>query len=197
MARLNRNILVTGAGILAAVFMAGCGTTASIETREDLANVDTTGAVIFGKFHLVRNGHEASIGGGLFETTALLHVDNQDPGHGIVGKVGADGEFAWVLEPGDYVISSIAFDNRGEMEETAADFAFTVPPASDAVYIGTVTLEVTLRQGLYGTEGFVDNLSIDNECEAHCEARLQALGLARDEMTVSLLEERHQLARTN
>lgn len=198
MRRLYRNITVTLGGLALATALAGCSTTASIETSDDVAkSVNGTETVIFGKLRLVRNGHEAEIGGGLLDTTALLHVDNQQPAHSIVGKVGANGEFAWALEPGDYVISSISFDNRGEHEETDAYFTFTVPPQEDAVYIGTITLDVTLRQGQYGMEGFVENLSINNDCEAHCEERLQALGFTMEQMTVALPQERHQLARTN
>ena len=197
MARPNRNMIVTIAGILAAALLAGCGTTASIESREDFANHASTGTVIFGKFRLIRNGTEANVGNSLFGTTVLIQVDNDRPEHSIVGKVGDDGEFAWALEPGNYVISSIAFDNRGERQETDAHLAFTVSGDHKAVYIGTITLEASLDSGYYGTNGSVDDFQISNDCGSECQARLQALGLSTNDMTVSLMQEQYQLARTN
>ncbi len=196
MAHSNRNILLAGAGLLAAAMLAGCGTTASIETREDLASVDS-GSVVFGKFRLVRNGEEANVGNGMFGTSALIHVENQSVEHSIVGKVGDNGEFAWALEPGKYAIKSIAFDNRGERQETDAHFTFTVEPGQKAVYIGTILLEASFENGYYGMNGSVDDFSISNDCSTDCQARLTALGLSMDDMAVEVMQEPYQLARTN
>ncbi len=197
MTRLTKNITVI-LGALAATALAGCSTTAgTIDNGDQLAKAaDGSDSVVFGKFTLVRNGDEAKLNDGFFATTASLHVVAED-GHKIVGRVGKGGEFAWVLAPGDYQISAIDFDNRGEREETAANFAFTVPADGKPVYIGTIRLEATFDNGYYGTNGAVDDFFVKNDCAKDCAERLEALGLPTGSMHVDVVETQYQLARTD
>ena len=116
----------------------------------------------------------------------------------VIGRVGKDGEFAWALKPGDYRIAAIDFDNRGEREETAANFAFSVPADGKPVYIGTIQLEASFDSGWYGTNGAVDDVFVKNECATHCARRLEALGLSTTSMHVDVVEAAdYQLARTD
>ncbi len=199
MPRLTRKLMLTLAAITAGAMLAGCSTTSgSIDSGEKLAKASNgADAVIFGKFRLIRNGREARLDDGFFASTAVLHVSDGNGGKEIIGKVGKDGEFAWVLAPGDYKISTIGFDNRGERETTSANLALTVPNGHKAVYVGTITLEASFDSGYYGTNGSVDNFFITNDCASDCAARLQALGLASGDMSVSVLETQYRLARTN
>ena len=137
-----RNLIVTSVLIVTAGGLAGCATaTSSIESGNDIAAAATGNPVVFGKFRLIRNGNEARIGNDLLSTTATLTLKQAGSAEEFVGAVGADGEFAWALEPGFYRVASIGFDNRGERVEPITNFTFKVNGDHEAVYIGTVTLE--------------------------------------------------------
>ena len=194
-----RNLIVTITVVLAMGALSGCATTAkSIDSDATLAKAaSSTDAVVFGKFRLIRNGHEANVGDGIFATTATLHLYQDGAGKAIVGKVGDDGEFAWALAPGQYRVSSIGFDNRGERAETDTDFTFTVSADHDAVYVGTITLETTFDSGYFGLNGAVDRYTISDDCMSDCSDRLARLGLSADAAAVSLLQQEGQLARSN
>lgn len=198
MTRLTRNFTVI-VGALAAAALAGCSTTAgTIDNSEELARVSNgADSVVFGKFTLVRNGEEARLGDGMFATTASLHVTSADGQGSIIGRVGKDGEFAWALAPGDYRITTIDFDNRGDREETGANLAFTVPADGKPVYIGTIRLEASFDNGYYGTNGAVDDFFVTNDCATDCARRLEALGLPAMAMHVGVVEAQYRLARTN
>jgi hypothetical protein len=179
--------------------LAGCSTTAgTIDSGDKLAKAaNGSDSVVFGKFTLVRNGEEAKLNDGMFATTASLHVIREDGQGKIVGRVGKDGEFAWALAPGDYRITTIDFDNRGEREETASSLAFTVPADGKPVYIGTIRLEASFDNGYYGTNGAVDDFFVKNDCATDCARRLEALGLSATSMHVDVVQQQVQLARTN
>lgn len=198
MTRLIRNTAVVLAA-LATITLAGCSTTAgTIDNGDKLAKAaNGSDSVVFGKFTLVRNGAEAKLNDGMFATTASLHVVGEDGQGKIIGRVGKDGEFAWALAPGDYRISTIDFDNRGEREETSASLAFTVPADGKPVYIGTIRLEASFDNGYYGSNGAVDDFFVKNDCATDCARRLEALGLPATSMHVDVVEAQYQLARTN
>jgi len=198
MQRLFKLVTAMPLALIGALVITGCSTTETIDSSDRLADVVDGGEkIVFGKFRLVRNGEEADIGDGIFGTTAEIHFVNGDGERGIVGKVGKRGEFAWALEPGSYRVKTIGFDNRGEREEAAAKFAFTVPEDRSAVYLGTITLEASFDSGYYGTNGSVDNFFISNDCATDCAKRLEALGLAIESMTVSVVESGTQVARVD
>ena len=121
---------------------------------------------------------------------SLYSLQNQE----IVGRVGRDGEFAWLLEPGDYTLSSIAFKHRGETIEPAANFAFAVSADHDASYVGTVTLEATFSSGYYGTSGVIERFFISDDCAAQCSKMLSKLGMADTVAASSLLRWETQVA---
>lgn len=198
MTRLTRKLIVV-AGALAATALAGCSTTAgTIDNGDKLAKVaNGSDSVVFGKFTLVRNGEEAKLNDGMFATTASLHVTGDDGKSKVIGRVGKDGEFAWALAPGNYRITGIDFDNRGEREETASNLAFTVPADGKPVYIGTIRLEATFDNGYYGTNGAVDDFFVKNDCATDCARRLEALGLSATSMHVDVVQTQVQLARTD
>jgi hypothetical protein len=200
MSFITRKHLVTLSSIVAVFALSACGMTArTVDTGAELAKetVAATDAVVFGKFRLLRNGNEANLGDGIFANSATLHLYDQGERREIAGKVGKGGEFAWVLAPGQYRISSIGFDNRGERAQTDTEFSFTVAAGKDAVYVGTITLETTFDSGYFGLNGVVDRYTISDDCANDCADRLARLGLASDAATISLLQQEGQLARTN
>lgn len=181
----------------AAALFSGCATTApSIDHADQLAQATdmTAEKVVIGKFRLVRNGEEVDFGEGVFANSAKLHIYQDGANQEIVGKVGRDGEFAWVLEPGDYMLSSIAFKHRGETIEPAANFAFTVSADHDASYVGTITLETTFSSGYYGTSGVIERFFISNDCATECGKMLGDLGMADTLAATSLLHWETQVA---
>jgi hypothetical protein len=183
--------------LVAVAGMSGCAATAdSIASTSDRAQVGPGESVVFGKFRLIRNGEEARIGSGPLATSAVLTLRNVD-GDEIVGKAGANGEFAWALDPGVYRVSSIRFDNRGEHEKAVTNFIFSVDGNYSSVYIGTVTLEATFDSGYYGLNGVVDGYSVSNDCAAECGDRLTRLGLDADDSKVELMQQPSALARRN
>ena len=187
-------ITLFGLGLLAG--MAGCTTTASIESGEALSKRVVPGdTVVFGKLKLIRNGEQAQLGSGVFASGAKLHLVNIANGKQTIGRVGQDGEFAWALEPGNYEIVTIGFDNRGEHKQADTSFTFAVSDAHDAVYVGTVSLETSFQSGYYGFNGTVDDYTVSNDCAQDCAARLDRLGLSANSMDVALLQEQYHLAR--
>jgi hypothetical protein len=201
MHNVTRNFAVTIlVGVVSVAGLSGCATNArTVTSAEDLAAASMTGSetVVIGKFRLLRNGYEARLGNGFFATSAKLHVNRDGNPQEIVGEVGRDGQFVWILEPGNYRISSIAFDNRGDSVEPVTNFAFTVADGADATYIGTITMEATFESGYYGLSGTVDRYAVIDDCAADCDARLAALGLSRDRAVVSLAHQSGQFARAD
>lgn len=195
-----RNIAVTTACVFGAVGLTGCATTSSsIDSSAELAQATQSkdAGVVFGKFRLVRNGQDVQLGEGVFANSATLHLNQDGDAREIVGKVGRDGQFAWVLQPGDYHITSIVFSHRGEKFSPQTNFAFTASTDHKASYVGTITLETTIDSGYLGLNGIVDRITVKDDCAADCEARLTRLGLSTDELTTSLLRWEGQVAVIN
>lgn len=169
--------------------LGGCATTAGhIDSADELAREagDRAGTVVFGRFELLRNGHEVDFGDGIFASTATLNLTGSDSVKPIVGRIGRDGEFAWVLEPGTYRVTSIGFRYHAQKMEPLTGFTFTVPDGHAASYVGTITLEASFDQGLLGTLARVDRYTISDDCAAECEARLRRLGLTPENSTRAL-----------
>ena len=197
MKKVIRTLANSIAYIAAAALFSGCAMTAqSIDHVDELAQATDTAAekVVIGKFRLIRNGEEVDFGEGIFANSARLHMYHDGASREIVGNVGRDGEFAWVLEPGDYTLSSIAFKHRGETIEPAANFAFTVSANHDASYVGTITLEATFSSGYYGTSGVIERFFINDDCAAECSKMLSDLGMAGTGAATSLLSWETQVA---
>jgi hypothetical protein len=197
MTKVIRNLAKSVTYLAAAALFSGCAVTAqSIDHADEVAQASDVSAekVVFGKFRLLRNGQEVEFGEGIFANSARLHLFQDGADQEIVGKVGRDGEFAWLMEPGDYKLSSIAFKHRGETIEPAANFAFTVSADHDASYVGTITLEATFNAGYYGTSGVIERFYISNDCAAECSKMLGDLGMADTLAATSLLHWETQVA---
>jgi hypothetical protein len=198
---ISRSIFATISVCLTAlVGFSGCANTAkTVDSATELDNATsaTADTVVFGKFRLVRNGYEAKLGSSIIANNATLHLYHQDGHEKVVGRVGRDGEFAWILKPGSYRVSSIGFYNRGDKVEPATDFTFNVPARNEAIYVGTITLETTFDSGFLGVNGTVDRYTVANECATYCAARLEQLGLSADSATVALMQDNSQFARRN
>ena len=200
MKEFTGKITAISAVLVAVVSLSGCATSATSadvdkHTAQALAAPGET--VVFGKFRLIRNGEEAHIDNGFLSTSATLYLRQAGESGKIVGKVGEEGEFAWALEPGNYRVSSISFSNRGERVEPITNFSFSVSGDTEALYIGTVTLETSFDSGFYGLNGVVDGYSVRNDCSSDCAARLERLGLAASDASISLLVEPNPMASIN
>jgi len=184
-----RRLSVVAAGCLLAG-LAGCaGTAGHIDSADELAREagNPADTVVFGRFELVRNGHEVDFGGGIFASTATLNLTESDSLKPIVGRIGRDGEFAWVLEPGTYRVTSIGFRYQGQKIQPPTGFTFTVPANSRASYVGTITLEASFERGLLGTHAHVDRYTITDDCATDCDPRLDRLGLTGAQPSRALL----------
>jgi hypothetical protein len=206
MSNVNRKFIVfTATCAIAIAGLSGCSTTGrNIDSGAELAKVSSSASdtVVFGRFRVVRNGQEAKLGDGLVGSSARLKLIGDGQSREIVGKVGRNGEFAWVLQPGDYSVNSVAFSNRGDRNrgeriETPTNLSFTVSTDKDATYIGTITVEATLDGGYYGVGGTIDRYTVSNDCSTVCADRLAALGLAPDAVAVSLLRQEGRMAVSN
>ena len=95
--------------VIAIAGLAGCSTTGQhIDNGAELAKISSSAAntVVFGKFRLVSNGQDEAEG--LFGSSARLKIVGEGQGQEIVGRVGRDGEFAWVLGPGEYSVRGLS-----------------------------------------------------------------------------------------
>jgi hypothetical protein len=171
------------------VGLGGCANTAGhIDSAAELARDagEPAGAVVFGRFELLRNGHEVDFGGGIFASSATLNLTEAGRAQPIVGRIGRHGEFAWLLEPGTYRVTSIGFRYHGQKIQPPTGFTFTVPKDHAASYVGTITLEASFDQGLLGTRARVDRYTISDDCAAECATRLARLGLTPERSTRAL-----------
>ena len=197
---VTRNLALMTTACALAIGLTGCATTAtSVDSGDELTAATTaaTDTVVFGKFRLVRNDREVKVGEGIFTNSAKLHLYQDGTDDEIIGKVGKDGQFAWMLKPGNYTLSNIGFHNRGEKVELVTDFAFSVAGDTRANYVGTVTLETTLDNGYFGSNGTVDRYTVTDDCSTECSSRLAELGLSMDDMSITLMQQNGQLASTN
>lgn len=187
---VTRDKVVKASMILAVLALsAGCAATApNIDSTNELARASsgTSHPVVFGKLEFVRNGERVELGEGLMATTAKVQLFDEEGNRQIVGGVGHDGEFSWVLEPGTYQVARIGFRYQGQNVEPETSFQFTVSPDHDATYIGTISLEATMDSGYMGVNGTVDKFTVWNECASDCESRLTELGLSDNNSTMSL-----------
>ncbi|MCH5377512.1 MAG: hypothetical protein JJ992_26440 [Planctomycetes bacterium] len=199
MKNLIRNLIVTSALMVAAVGISGCAIAArSVDSGADLSTVASSDrSVVFGKFRLVRNGNEAQFEDNILSVPPTLTLKRVGSDLELVGDVGEDGEFAWVLEPGFYRVSSIGFSNLGERVEPVTNFTFVVDGAHEAVYVGTVTLEATFDSGYYGVNGTIDRYSVSNDCATDCASRLGDIGMEVEDSTISLMLQQSPLASAN
>src|SRR6056297_3987782 len=106
MAKMRRLISVAAGGCLLAG-LSGCATTAAnIDSAAELAREsgresgNPAATVVFGRFELLRNGHDVAFGDGIFASSATLNLAAAGDAQPIVGRIGRDGEFAWALKPG-------------------------------------------------------------------------------------------------
>lgn len=188
MDKIRRLIAVATSGCLLAG-LSGCATTAgNIDSAAELAREtgDPAAAVVFGRFELLRNGHEVAFGDGIFASSATLNLAEAGSARPIVGQIGRDGEFAWALEPGTYRVTSIGFRYQGQKIRPPTGFTFTVPEGYRASYVGTITLEASFDRGLLGTRAQVDRYSISDDCAAECGDRLSRLGVDANQSTRTL-----------
>ena len=182
------------AGAVAA--LAGCSMAPMVDSDDVLAeaSAESVDSLVFGKLELIRNGHAANLGGGLFSSSATLHVDAADGSRRFVGQVGDGGEFEFALQPGEYRVTNIGFHNRGEKVETESNLAFVVPEGSNAVYIGTLTLETVFDSGYYGLNGAIEDFTVSDDCRTDCADRLTQLQLSTDAAIVALIRAESHLA---
>lgn len=187
---------VAAAGCLLAGLGGCAGTAGHIDSADELAREagDRAGTVVFGRFELMRNGHDVDFGDGVFASTATLNLAESGSAKPIVGQIGRDGEFAWVLEPGTYRVTSIGFRYQGQKIRPPTGFTFTVPGDSRASYVGTITLEATFDRGLLGTHAHVERYTITDDCAAVCDARLSRLGLNGGQLTRALFSWERSIA---
>jgi hypothetical protein len=185
------------AGILVLAGLSGCATTAnSVDSSAGLGQ-GTASNLVFGKFRLVRNGHEVAIGDGALSNTATFELRRDGAQTDISAEIGDGGEFAWVLEPGTYEVSGIGFRYHGDRIETPANFSFTVAGNQKATYVGTITLEASFHSVANGTIGAVDSYRVANDCATDCADRLSRLGLSTDGVNIALFPHVSQMARRN
>ncbi len=190
MSTVTRDKVVRASMILAVLALAtGCAATVTnIDSSDELAKA-TNGVmhpVVFGKLEFVRNGERVELGEGILSTTAKVQLYDQDGNRQIVGNVGEDGEFSWMLEPGTYQVARIGFRYQGRDVAPETNFLFTVSPEHDATYLGTISLEATFDAGYNGVSGTVEKFTVWNECASDCETRLTELGLSDTASTMSL-----------
>jgi hypothetical protein len=184
--------------ILVTVLGTACGPTRtyqqSVKSAEELSEVKkgASAVVVFGRVRWLENGEEA-IGTAAGKTVTLgLYDIGQDKY--IDGRVGSDGLFSWVLEPGEYHVLSTQFHYLMSAQLGPAYFHLSVPEGQGPVYTGTLTIETTLKSSWTGWKLSVDRFSMSNDCEDDCPTVLARLDLSADTMQVSLLQYDEQIA---
>lgn len=187
-------LLITVITFLLVALTSGCETVASnIDTEQELGQAVSAGegVVVFGKVRWVFNDEELEIGTGIFSNVIELQMYPKGSDIRKIGKVGKGGEFTWVLAPGTYYVPAVnflkqAFSSQGNFIGYTM-MHFEVPETGGPAYLGTLVFETTYESHLF-TYDAVTKSSIEDDCESDCAARLVALGLPEDELSVSLIE---------
>jgi hypothetical protein len=130
----------------------------------------------------------------MIANVATLQFHTSDGQERVVGELGDDGEFAWLLRPGTYEVTGVRFYNRGDRVDRATNFTFEVPADREAIYVGTVTLETTFNSRYHGVSGNVDRYTVANDCDTDCASRLEKLGLEAESAAVVLMQDSNTLA---
>ena len=179
--------LIIGAAAFAT--LPGCGTsTGSISAGgEAAADSATTDTLVFGRFRLIRNGEDVRLGEGFFANHATLHLHAPGKTAPVKGKVGRNGEFAWVLDAGKYRVSGIEFMARGDRFTVSTEVAFTASDEHRAAYLGTIALETSLESGYHGMDVRAERYSVSDDCETDCDRMLADLGMPEGSATVALM----------
>ena len=176
-------------GAAAFATLPGCGTnTESVSAggKPAVASVNTD-TLVFGRFRLIRNGEDVRLGEGFFANHATLHLHAPGEAAPVKEKVGKNGEFAWVLDAGNYRLTGIEFMARGERFTVSTDVAFTASGKHRAAYLGTITLETSLASGYHGMDVRAERYSVSDDCETDCDRMLADLGMPEGSAAVVLM----------
>ena len=185
----NSTIVCLMLGAAAFATLPGCGTSTGFvsaggESAVDSASTDT---LVFGRFRLIRNGEDVKLGEGFFANHATLHLHVPGERSPVKGKVGKNGEFAWVLDAGNYRVTGIEFMARGDRFTVSTDVAFTASDKHRAAYLGTIALETSLESGYHGMDVRAERYSVSDDCEIDCDRMLVDLGMPEGSATVALM----------
>lgn len=150
--------------------VSGC---ANSPMLSDVVSTEHGGNVV-GSFDLVKNGHLVSLDNHLLGNRAYIHVSNvsmQPVGTALVRK---DGSFELELQPGSYVIDTVAFEHQGELIESQSSFRFDVEDV-EKTYIGAMRLEVSLENSAFGVVGTADRMTVTNLCGEDCASHVSIM----------------------
>jgi len=177
------------------VFSSALGVFSSSAIASDtLESTSEREVMVFGKFRLLKNGEETTLGSGFFSNVAALRLYREDDQEEFTVRVGENGEFARALTPGDYYVMNISFKYRGETVRPETNFMFNVSDDGRPNYVGTITLEAKFKNGYHGSKGSFERFTIRNECSRECERRLSELGLEGKVAVTSLPQWQEQVA---
>jgi len=179
--------------LLVSFSMLAAFTSSAIASDDALSSSDSR-TMVFGKFRLLKNGHETKLGDSFFGNVAALRLYRAEDQEEFTLRVGDNGEFSRELAPGDYYITSVSFKFRGETIRPDTNFMISVSEDGRPNYVGTITLEATFSGSYNGAKGSFERFTISNECAMDCERRLAELGLPDVDPTTSLPEWQTQVA---
>jgi len=133
--------------LVAAVLATGCESGPVIEDVEQPAAGQS---IVFGHVDVVIDGKVQEWGyGWTGVTSCCLMILPPESSQAITYKLDEDGIFYWNLGPGDYQLLGFRYQKGTASQVGVVGGSFTVPDASEAVYIGNI--RINMMKGRYVT----------------------------------------------
>lgn len=184
----HRTLVFRIALALAPALLTACAATTRNIDRMAAASLPSDEAVVIGRLVVIKDGREVTYSNGPLTSNAKLQLTDARHGTTVRAEVGPGGEFAWPLHPELYRIDAIEIVARGQRLVFPTYLSFAASGDTSATYVGTITLEVDIDSGYYGIEARPESMTVQNDCQADCEAILADLGFGRNDIGIALAQ---------
>jgi hypothetical protein len=188
---LQKNTIKSISICISLLFLSGCFTTVKNVNNKDSFNavIESEGkSLVIGKILWLENGKERKGDGGLFSsyiTPQLLRLENRQK---IMAELDENGNFAWLLEPGFYVINRLNYrDVWSGNYFFVTQSAFMIKENSKFYYVGTLKMNFMPKRDLIGGLSGVASFEIMDEGESGYTATALRFGLEPDVIEKSLM----------
>ena len=169
--------------------IAGCVTTEPniIETGAwEQAQLSESTSIVFGRVLWLENGTQKMTDSSAFYVEPrLLRLEDKSR-H--LGRISENGEFAWALAPGNYVVDRIIYrDTWSGMYYFVPKVGFRIPEKGKTYYIGTLRADFSPKRDFIGGLSGQAKISIENDREDTYEVIEEHLRIPENDIENSLM----------
>lgn len=190
----------TYALLLLFILNAGCVTTEeNLHTSGTWSEAQSSKekSVVFGRIRWIENGAEKKIGNSIFDfyvRPGLLHLEDKSRHFGVLGE---DGNFAWSLKPGKYVMFRMNYrDTWSGNYFFVPKVAFLVPDKGHTYYAGTLRAEFAPKRDFIGGLSGKVRINIEDDRATAYPTIVKNLGISVEDIEPSLMVHDPRLPKT-